>query len=230
MKFFKSKQTTLVMEWNNFSQKDLKIIQTIFYKSFVEKAYKNLSSFDLKLKADYFRAKYPISNDRDIVKYFVKEIAAAEIIDIAAGKLQCVLARLNGKIVGCATFKVKPETATLYIDLLAVLPNYASFGIGSSIIENMQRKFPHLNGIVLYTRKILTGSEIFYGKLGFEQKPLEDLQITIKAKQYPGFDLSISADDYVGFKLSGEKNRCRRNSLPDSIEFSTFKITPFTIL
>ncbi|WP_345788927.1 GNAT family N-acetyltransferase [Legionella gresilensis] len=109
------------------------------------------------------------------------------------------------------------------MDLLAVLPEYSQFGIGTKIIDVFNKRFSHLRGIILYTRKLPTGAEIFYDKIGFQKKSLEELKITIKADQYPGFDPTIIADDYIGFEFP-QKNIHRRHSLPDLHEVPSFKM------
>lgn len=83
-----------------------------------------------------------------------------------------VQATINGKLVGMATFKLEDKNPNaVYMDLLAVLPEYQRHSIGKRLVFALRdmRVMPALNEVNLLLRIINDEGRKFYERLGFHE-------------------------------------------------------------
>lgn len=105
------------------------------------------------------------------VEKYYEDYFHTEFEDFLKGTLHYwVQATVDGELVGWGTFqREKGKENEIYMNLLAVLPEYQGRGIGKQLVHSLSSlgELPDLNAIHLLLRKKNRGGRTFYSKLGF---------------------------------------------------------------
>lgn len=164
------KNPTIILEW--LKQGDLKEEEAVFAKSFAV-AYNIL----------------PEDTDRFLIS--AQEAFKQEVLDFnnPSKKIYCVNAKKDGTVVGFMTFENTQKQHEVYIRQMAVDPSMWGKGIGTTLMSSIFDKLPDTQRIVLVTRKVNTGAQAFYKKLGF--KASEYTHEGLSPERYMGFEYNI---------------------------------------
>lgn len=166
----------LSFDWNQCNSSDFSIIKKFLIDAFLN-AYKHCSAEELELTPDLTKEK------------FLENIFNHQVTAIETGKCQYLIARINDKVVGFAGCSTNYRNGNLYLDLLAVHPDFMSYGIGKGIINALKERFPHLNGIDLATRVVNEGAQSFYAHCHFkETSSLAEIEPELVGKPYIGME------------------------------------------
>lgn len=99
------------------------------------------------------------------IQFWVEAFVGSKLVD---RKL------VDGKLAGWATFRVEAlDENAVYMELLAVEPNYQRMGIGKQLVYSLihLNEIPDLHTINLDLRVLNEGGKEFYTKLGFHLNP-----------------------------------------------------------
>lgn len=114
------------------------------------------------------------TGNQSVQKYY-KNYFATELEDLYYGDIHYWLqAKVAGVVVGVATFmREKKDQKAVYMNLLAVHPNFQGAGIGEHLVNGLMYLgvIPDLHAIHILIRKLNEGGKIFYKKLGFYSDP-----------------------------------------------------------
>lgn len=192
--FKKSAVSELNFEFDSPKESDFPLIKRIFYKAFL-KAYQGHSATEMGLPFGVTK------------KAFLDNLFEAEMQAIRAGKIHCVVAKINEKPIAAATYKLNSATGNLYLSVFGVLPTIQSKGMGQQIIALLEKRFNSLNGIDLYTRRFNATASNFYKKNHFKEVSPQSLHIDVDETKFTGFE-------YL-FKRSRRLPLQRSHSVPD---------------
>jgi predicted N-acetyltransferase YhbS len=90
------------------------------------------------------------------------EIVRAELAEATA-----LVAEVDGQIGGCVFYR--PQAGAIYLDRLAVLPQYRRRGMATALLARVEAKARDLGfaSLTLSVRLALEGQQRFYERLGF---------------------------------------------------------------
>lgn len=151
---------------------DQNMAKTILVESFIneyQKPYLNILPADIGEGLKHWRG------DNASVQKYYENYFAEELADFVNGHVHYwVQAKINGKLVGWATFQLEPsEPNAVYMNLLVVLPEYQNKGVGRTLVFSCMnlKQFNQPDTVHLLLRKKNEGGRIFYKKLGFFEDP-----------------------------------------------------------
>jgi ribosomal protein S18 acetylase RimI-like enzyme len=169
-------QVNAQLEWISSTQ-ELEKARTAFLKAF-SNIYKDIPLEVLRIK-----------NMND----FLNEAFNDEIADMhnSKQKVYYVLAKVDNKVIGFASFNETEKKGEVYIRQLAVDPEFARKGTGSKLVFSIKEQVPHMNRFVLVTRKVNQCAQQFYKKIGF--KVSDYIHEGLSPERYMGLELDLDS-------------------------------------
>jgi ribosomal protein S18 acetylase RimI-like enzyme len=164
----RSGKTGVVEQVKNIDQIDTVLSRKILINSFINEYRAYMEPQDIDLDTDL---RFWLSSEGEpSVESYYSRYFDSEFEEFKKGHLIWVQAKLDGNLVGWATFEQESKHA-LYMNLLIVDPSSQKLGIGGQLATAVARKgfVPEIKTINLLLRKKNKGGHIFYSRLGFRQ-------------------------------------------------------------
>lgn len=143
----------------------------------------NLSEADIESAGDLF---YDVFGPPGIGESWTKETASQHVSENSFRKDFCFVAREDGHLVGLllAFPLARDDSVDLFVDTIAVLPNFQFQGIGKELLNQVLRVAQHngLSGYRLLANPKLTSFK-WYKKLGMKESGWIELESKISFDQ-----------------------------------------------
>lgn len=158
-----SQQKKVELVWTTDAA-ELKKAESLFMESFFEIYSKiPLAKFgNIKAEVDT-----KAGNDAAITK-FLQKAFNNEVEALEKNEILCCIAKINGEVIGFATFEKTKNPEEIYVSQLAVAQEFQGKGIGRQLIFSILEKQKGIKKMVVITRKVNEVAKKFYHAIGFK--------------------------------------------------------------